>query len=162
MELLPDDLVLYIWRFSNYRDLSGRGGLVADGRWHTRGRAIVYCADEPLTALTEVLRRISGATFALPDTHMMLKVRVPIALRMHQIGLEDLPAGWRAAGPIGWSTCQMIGDAWLQECVTALLKVPSAARPGAFNFLLNPVHRDADRIKVIEVIRYPETMKYLD
>lgn len=28
---------LTLWRISNYPDLSGKGGLEAEGRWHSRG-----------------------------------------------------------------------------------------------------------------------------
>ena len=45
-----------LWRISNYADLSGAGdGLLAAGRWHTRGRRIVYLADHPASALLEML-----------------------------------------------------------------------------------------------------------
>jgi len=44
-----------LWRISNYADLSGAGGLQAAGRWHTRGKRIVYLADHPASALLEML-----------------------------------------------------------------------------------------------------------
>ena len=31
-----------LWRISNHASLSGEGGLHASGRWHTRGRRVVY------------------------------------------------------------------------------------------------------------------------
>jgi len=44
-----------LWRISNYADLSGGGGLQAAGRWHTRGKRIVYLADHPASAVLEML-----------------------------------------------------------------------------------------------------------
>lgn len=44
-----------LWRISNYADLSGEGGLRAAGRWHTRGKRIVYLTDHPASALLELL-----------------------------------------------------------------------------------------------------------
>ena len=44
-----------VWRISNYDDLNGLGGLRAGGRWHSRGRQIVYCSEHPAAALLEIL-----------------------------------------------------------------------------------------------------------
>ncbi|AVT78400.1 hypothetical protein RPPS3_43380 [Rhodopseudomonas palustris] len=44
-----------LWRISNYADLTGTGGLRASGRWHSRGRRIVYLADHPSSAVLEML-----------------------------------------------------------------------------------------------------------
>ncbi|MBI3680362.1 MAG: RES family NAD+ phosphorylase [Acidobacteria bacterium] len=40
-----------LWRVTNHVRLDGGGGLRAPGRWHTRGRRIVYCAPDPAAAL---------------------------------------------------------------------------------------------------------------
>jgi RES domain-containing protein len=42
-----------LWRISIYADLSGAGGLMASGRWHSQGKRIVYLADHPSSALLE-------------------------------------------------------------------------------------------------------------
>jgi RES domain-containing protein len=39
--------------------------------------------------------------------------------------------------------------AWFNERRTALLRVPSAIVPAAFNYLLNPMHPDAARVSVV-------------
>jgi len=44
-----------LWRISKHGDLSGRGGLLVDGRWHRKGTQVVYCCDHPSTALLEIL-----------------------------------------------------------------------------------------------------------
>jgi RES domain-containing protein len=48
-----------------------------------------------------------------------------------------------------------IGDSWLDRSTSALLRVPSAISERGNNFLLNPVHLDAARITVMEVIKAP-------
>ena len=44
-----------LWRVSNYRLIDGQGGLVASGRWHTKGRRVVYSAQSAALALLEML-----------------------------------------------------------------------------------------------------------
>lgn len=51
------------------------------------------------------------------------------------------------------SLTQKIGDVWLNEGPTSLLRVPSAIVPEANNYLLNPVHADAALIIIASTIR---------
>ncbi|WP_181699369.1 RES family NAD+ phosphorylase [Chthonobacter albigriseus] len=151
MGLQPEDLILLVWRYSNYTDLSGRGGLVSAGRWHTRGTPIVYTADEPQTAFDEVKRRLSNAEFVVPDGYKLLEIRVPRTVSREEVEVSVLPSDWAGPGPRTWQYSQPIGDAWLTSGRSAMLKVPSAARIGAFNFLINPVHRHSDAITVLRI-----------
>ncbi|HXH47142.1 MAG TPA: RES family NAD+ phosphorylase [Bradyrhizobium sp.] len=56
-----------IWRISNFDDLSGIGGLKTDGRWHDRGRHVVYAADHPASALLEVMVHLEIDVEGLAD-----------------------------------------------------------------------------------------------
>jgi RES domain-containing protein len=158
MESAGSDTPKTIWRISNYADLEGRGGLIASGRWHTRPKPIVYCSDEPYTAYRECLRHFSNNELLLPDRHKLLKISVPSIVKFEVIErkhLDSLDASWHAPEATGWATCQNIGNRWLVSNRTALLKVPSAARRDAFNFLLNPVHPEFDGLKIEDEIEQP-------
>ena len=151
----PDDLPLSIWRLSNYNDLSGRGGLIASGRWHTLPKPVLYCADEPFTAYCEALQRFSGSPLLIPDRYKLLKISVPQNASLQVVDGHSLDPSWRDMGAAGWQVCRPIGDAWLVSLRTAILKVPSAARLGWFNYLVNPVHRQADDFEIVEVLEQP-------
>lgn len=161
MGLQLDDLVLLVWRFSNYTDLSGRGGLIAAGRWHTKGRSILYTADEPLTAFREVVNRVSGAEFLIPRGLKLLEIKVPRTISRQEIRSTDLPAEWSGEGPKAWALCQPVGDDWLVEGRSALLKVPSSARLGSFNYLVNPAHREADFVEIVRIHDPPAATLFL-
>ena len=81
----------------------------------------------------------------------MIGVRFPEAI---VAGVEDLldeeglPDGWDAAPP-GFVS-QGIGDRWLDEASSALLRVPSVIVPAESNFLLNPRHPEFERIEIGE------------
>jgi RES domain-containing protein len=65
------------------------------------------------------------------------------------IGIDDLmaalPPGRRL---IGSPAAAAAGGAWLAARRTTLLRVPSAVVPREANYLVNPAHPDATRIRV--------------
>ena len=136
-----------IWRISHFADLSGQGGLLYPGRWHMAGRPIVYCAESPPGALIEFLVHIDRAN--LPDAFQLLAIDVPEESAHHTIG--DLPANWR----LDPSISQRAGNTWLTSGTHLTVRVPSAILPHTFNVLINPVHGDIEKVRVVSVERVP-------
>jgi len=135
-----------LWRISNYADLSGEGGLRAAGRWHTRGKRIVYLADHPASALLEMLVHMDRDL--IPSTYRLLRIRVSEAVDIQKVDVDRLADDWRERSDM----TRQIGDEWLDRSATALLQVPSVIVPLGWNFLLNPGHRDAAKIGIEEVV----------
>jgi RES domain-containing protein len=77
----------------------------------------------------------------------LIKVNVPD-------GVQTKPLTTLAA--VGWQdrmdVPQKIGDAWLASMETSLARVPSAIMPSTWNYLLNPMHPDAPKVTIAEVI----------
>lgn len=138
-----------LWRISNHASLSGDGGLYASGRWHTRGRRVVYLADHPASALLEVIVHLEIDAEDLPSHYQLLGVDVPDDIKITSLDEAGLHEGWREQRAL----TQARGDAWLQDVSTALLRVPSAIVPEANNYLLNPAHADAARIGIASALR---------
>lgn len=138
-----------VWRISNYVDLSGSGGIRAAGRWHSRGKRIVYLADHPANALLEMLVHLDRDI--VPTTYRLLKVAVPEAVAIEDINEGLLPSDWRSHPAI----TRELGDRWLDHSLSALLRVPSVIVPSAWNFLLNPAHPDAAKVAIDEVVNAP-------
>ena len=138
-----------VWRISNYVELSGSGGVRAGGRWHSRGKRVVYLADHPASAVLEMLVHMDRDL--LPASYRLLRVIVPETIAAEMVGVEALPADWREHPHL----TRGIGDRWLDGASSALLQVPSVIVPRARNFLLNPAHADAADIVVAEVIHAP-------
>lgn len=60
------------------------------------------------------------------------------------VAATSLPSGWQhTPAPPGLAT---YGDAWVRECRSAILIVPSSVIPSETNILVNPAHPDARRI----------------
>jgi RES domain-containing protein len=143
-----------LWRISNHADLSGEGGRIVDGRWHSRGWPIVYLAEHPALALLEHLVHLEIDLADLPDNYQLIEVEVPDALGIEEIAPESLDAGnrdWRRDP--GFT--QRLGSDWLRRRRSPLLSVPSVILPRSTNFLLNPSHPDATRAAVASATRPP-------
>ena len=138
-----------LWRISNYADLSGVGGLQAAGRWHTRGKRIVYLADHPASALLEMLVHMDREL--IPATYRLLRIVISDAVTVDSIGNDALASDWRTQPAL----TRQIGDQWLDESATALLQVPSVIVPIGKNFLLNPAHPDAAKVTIAAVVNAP-------
>ena len=70
------------------------------------------------------------------------------------IGVKSLPPDWTEEPPAG-STMQL-GDRWVREGRSAVLELPSAIIPSESNYLLNPAHRDFQKI----IIRKPVAFSF--
>src|SRR5262245_54027979 len=121
-----------LWRISNFADLSGEGGLLASGRWHSRGRRVVYLSDHPASALLEVLVHFEVDVADLPVAYQLLAVDFP-SEASDIVAMDALPPDWRT----NVAATRGVGDRWLDAGSTPLLRVPSAIVPQAFNYLLN-------------------------
>jgi RES domain-containing protein len=124
-----------IWRISNYADLSGIGGTLASGRWHSKGRAILYAAEHPALALLEALVHLDRSE--LPDRFQLLGIDIPDAIAFPSAP-QELHADWSQNA----AESRRIGDRWLRDGASLLLRVPTALVPHAWNLLVNPAHPD--------------------
>lgn len=136
---------MILWRVSEFATLDGAGGLIVGGRWHSKGRPIVYLADSSALAMLEMLVHLEIET--LPPSFQLLKVGVPDGLD-HALWPEgEDPRD--AAATRAW------GDAWLEAAATPLARVPSIVAPHGANWLLNPGHDAAARVRIEESSRWP-------
>jgi RES domain-containing protein len=129
--------------------LAGRGGLEADGRWHSAGRPIVYLASSEALAVLEV--RVHLGSVVPLDRYLILTVEMP-ARSIDVLPREEWPRGWDAV-PFG-SSSQRIGDGWLAALRGVALRVPAVHSSSDFNVLFNPAHAKAPRARVVARRRY--------
>ena len=139
-----------LWRISNHADLSGEGGLRGSARWHSAGGKIVYLGQNPATCLLEHIVHLEIDDEDIPSTFRTLKIEVPDGIYAGAGTFPVLPDGWQD----NIELTRTIGNQWLADG-PCLLRVPCVLVPETENVLLNPGHRDARSIKVIEVIDFP-------
>ena len=128
-----------VWRISAHPGLTGAGGRYDDGRWHSKGSAIIYAAEHPALAMVETMVHMRLALDTIPVVLKLIAIDVdpasPVARPV------DVPVGWQANDV----TSRKIGDQWLKEQASLVLPVPSAIVNHSTNYLINPSHPDASR-----------------
>jgi RES domain-containing protein len=139
-----------LWRISNRVSLAGDGALRASGRWHTRGRRVVYCAQSPAAALLEIIVHFEIEIQDLPARYRLLQIEAPAGVSLETVAVQLLPANW-IENP---AATRAIGDDWLASGRSLLLAVPSAIVPETFNVLLNPGHAAADRVRIAKATEH--------
>jgi RES domain-containing protein len=134
------------WRISNYANLTGGGGIFRSSRWNEAGQAVVYLADHPSTALLEVIVHIDRED--APVSYQLLAIECPDSLPVTEF---DLPKDWENDE----AATQSLGTEFLKTGASAVVRIPSVAMPQASNYLLNPAHPEAARIRITQTWRYP-------
>jgi RES domain-containing protein len=110
-----------------------------------KGREVVYLSSSLALAALEMLVQVNRPE--LPADLMSIEIDVPDDAEIHRVEIKSLPAQWR--GYPAPEALQHIGNEWLREGRTPLLRVPSAVIPEEDNYLLNPVHPKARTVSVI-------------
>lgn len=123
--------------------LSGEGAYRYGGRWNSKGTRIVYLGSSKAQSAMELLVHLDKA--CVLDRYHSLQVDFPEELVNH-IDLDDLPDNWST--PSMASSVMAVGDDWVRDQDSVILRVPSAAIIGETNYLFNPEHPDAGEITV--------------
>jgi RES domain-containing protein len=129
--------------------LLGIGAAKTEGyRWNSPNTYLVYTAESRALATLEVFVLLDLSE-DLPTDRMYVEIDIPDEVEIMEIPIANLPLNWDARPPI--LETQLIGDDFVSQNSAAVLKVPSCIVPPEFNYLINPNHPDAKKIKVISV-----------
>ena len=136
-----------IWRIARsvYIPLDGEGARQEGGRWNPVGIPVAYTSAHLSLAVLELLVHVDPEDF--PSDLEAFEIDVPDDLLVETISVEYLPAGWREG--IDPPASQQIGRRWVEAVSSPVLRVPSAVVPQEANYLVNPRHPDAKRIRVV-------------
>jgi RES domain-containing protein len=140
-----------LWRVSNYDSLGGVGGMLVGGRWHSIGHPVVYCSEDPSTALLETLVHLEVDAEDRPETFHVLKILSSQSVSIEQLTPRKLSSDW----PANLAETRAVGDEWLRSTRTLLLEVPSSLVPERHNFLVNPNHPERKRLRITARYTHP-------
>jgi RES domain-containing protein len=127
-------------------DISGRGAELTGGRWNSKGVAVLYTSSSRALCMAEIA--VHTPLGCLPVDYFMVEIEIPTDAIIKEIFEMELPINWRSFG--NRHLTQFIGDNFIKENEFPVLKVPSAVVQGDFNYLINPEHKDSDKISIIK------------
>ena len=123
--------------------------MFADGRWHTLGERVVYFGG---SAAIVVLERLAHTDADLLPGDLRL-ARFEFAQPVVDAKVDEfggLSANWTQDE----DHTRLIGSRWRLVGSSCLLAVPSAIVPEEINFVLNPEHPDAKRLRLVRDRRF--------
>ena len=127
-------------KYANSLLASGRAA-----RWNSNDVKMIYTSNSrALACLENVVHR---SKLGLSTNFSVMEIDVSSSIPITALSLKDLPKNWDQFEQM--HLMQKIGDQWINECKTAVLKVPSSIIHDEFNYLLNPNHLDFKKIKLI-------------
>lgn len=147
---------MFCWRIAKKKyaasAFDGEGSRRRGGRWTPKGFPAVYMAQtESLAALEQFVQLgDEGQNIQL----VCFKVEIPEEVTIEEIDIDSLPNNWRdTPAP---DTLKAYGADWLAQGESAVLKLPSALISSEYNYILNPLHPDFQKI----IIGSPEEFCY--
>ena len=143
-------LILLLYRIAQEvyaDDLSGKGAWMNGGRWNSEGRFALYTSESRALALLEILAHAPAKMLTIKP-YILLTLEIPDAVQTEKVLLENLPKNWNITHP-DLPTIQT-GDNFLQKSKALLLAVPSAIMPEEWNYIINPLHADMQKVKIIK------------
>jgi len=137
------------------QEFSGQGGILAAGRWHTKGEAAVYTStSEPLALLEKLVHRSVASSGLI---YPLYTADVPDDL-IEEIPVSALPRDWRSIYPP--VSTQRLGHEWLLSKSAVGLLVPSVLISGSEaavkNCLVNPLHPEfKSKVQLFDPVEVP-------
>lgn len=139
-------IVYRIGRTKFANDLTGEGARLNGGRWNHKLTPCLYTSECRSLAVLEytvnvniddIPRALSMTTINIPEKNIL------------NLAVADLPGDWRNS-PAPASTKDFVSQL-LKKAEYVAIKIPSVIIPDEFNYLLNPMHRDATKFSIIDI-----------
>jgi RES domain-containing protein len=127
-------------------DLSGNGARLFGGRWNSEGLFAIYTSSFRSLALLETLAH-TPAKMLREKVYMLVTLSIPDTIKPEILDKEKLTTGWDA--PDTRLFTKKMGDKFLRAKNRLLLAVPSVLMPEEMNFMINPLHTDLKRLRII-------------
>lgn len=138
--------MISVWRLVKsehvHTAFTGEGARLFGGRWNEVGTLMVYTSGSLSLSTLELFVNLDASP---PSTMNLMSIEALIPKEII-IEAKDIPKEWNSI-PVE-SASQNLGSQWVIENKSAVLKVPSAIIPNEYNYLLNPNHKDFQKIKI--------------
>jgi RES domain-containing protein len=127
--------------------LDGIGASLSAGcRWNSLNTRMVYTSESRALATLEVVMHLD-LTEDMPTDRYYVEIEIEDDLPILELRPGDLPVSWDVKPP--GSVTQFIGDDFVAQAEAVVLKVPSSIVPQEANYLINPLHQDKNKIRVL-------------
>jgi len=135
------------YRISNSaynNDISGTGAKLMGSRWNSKGVPVLYTSQSISLSVLEMLVNTNFKDYAIALD--LMYISLPDEQSMTEIDLKNLKNNWKD----DFEYTRYMGDEFIKQKESLILKVPSAVIQEEHNYLANPLHPDFKKIKIIK------------
>lgn len=136
---------MIVYRLTNGEyidDLSGTGAKLYGGRWNSVGSPALYTAGSIALAVLEILVHVKS--YRRPLDYHLISIEIPDTVDPVIIDPHKLKKNWK--DDVAYA--QFIGNEFLTAAQSLVLKLPSVIIEQENNFMINPAHPDAGKVKI--------------
>jgi RES domain-containing protein len=145
---------MLVYRISQSRYAKSLSPPGVAARWNSAGQRLVYTGGSLALSCLEMVVHKSGSSLASGDFSVSI-IKIDDSLMINEITsgeLQRLHKQWPLV--INYPVTQKIGDKWLRDGSSAILKVPSAIIDLEYNYLINPDHLDFQKIEIASISEF--------
>jgi RES domain-containing protein len=138
---------MIVYRISNSTysdDISGTGAKIMGSRWNSKGTAVLYMSQHISLSVLEMLVNTHFKDYAIALD--LLYIKLPDQQAIKTLEPSSLKNNWKE--DIDYT--RFIGDEFVKQNQSLLLRVPSAVIHEEYNYLANPLHTDFKKIKIVK------------
>jgi RES domain-containing protein len=137
-------MILYRFSHKNFaRDISGEGARLKGGRWNHKGIPALYSSEFISLGLLEVL--VNANTLEELQQVRLMEIEIPDNLPTEVLTPKQLKKDWQ----FDFEYTQWLGSEILRTRNVCLIKCPSAVVNKEHNFIINPLHKDFKKVKLV-------------
>jgi RES domain-containing protein len=138
---------MIVYRISNSaynNDISGTGAKLMGSRWNSKGVPVLYTSQSISLSVLEMLVNTNFKDYAIALD--LMYISLPDEQSITEIDLRHLKNNWK----YDFEYTRYMGDEFIKQKESLILKVPSAIIQEEYNCLANPLHPDFKKIKIIK------------
>jgi RES domain-containing protein len=135
-------------------DTKGNGAFLYGGRWNHSETYMLYTAEHISLAVLEMMVHIKVSKFDIP--YSLICFQLPDT-KFKELDTAKLKNGWDR----DMDYTRQIGTDFLQNNLFLYMTIPSAVIPQEKNIIINPLHHDAGRIKVLKTEDFKFDKRFL-
>ena len=140
-------MIVYRLTQAEYKDqLTGIGAELYVGRWSSKGVRIIYTSQSRALCTTEIA--VHTPLGIIPSSHYLQSINIPDG-KFKQVKTAELDKKWKAFPH--HNSSKSIGDNFINENKSLVLKVPSAVIQGDYNYIINPKHKLFSKVEILSI-----------
>ena len=133
-------------------ELSGEGARKFGGRWNPMGVPLIYASSSISLAILELMVNLSSYSFLAENVFNIITIEIPYLSPLDEWPIEILPPDWDNL-PYSYETQEM-GKTLVKDNMFLAVTVPSSIIKQEENILINCLHKDFEKVKVISTIPF--------